>query len=397
VPRAGFEGDLNNWAPRFGVAWRPRGSADTVIRAGYGVFHDVTTLVANSGMYFNPPFFELRVFAPSAERLLTLSDPFPAAAGFAPPASVNTMQPDFRTPYMQHWNLSVERVLPRRLVLRSAYVGSSGTKLLSRRDLNQPAPGPGDVDSHRPIPGVAHVALFESAANSSYHSAQLSLDRRFGGSLTFSSAFTWAKSIDNASAFLNTAGDQSFPQNSHNLAAERGLSAFDQRRRLVFALHWSPAGPHNVLLRGWSLQAIGAFQSGRPFTPQLNFDNSNSGNIGGTFGADRPNVSGDPTLGNATPERFFNTAAFSTPAPFQFGNSGRNVLTGPGSSTIDVAAVRRFAFGETVKLSLRAEAFNLANHANFDLPRRTVGEPDFGRVTSSGPSRQVQLGLRLEF
>jgi hypothetical protein len=270
-------------------------------------------------------------------------------------------------------------------------------KLLRRRDINQPSPGPGDVDSRRPIPGVAHVSLAESAANSTYHSLQLSLERRLRGGFGVLSSYTFSKSIDDASAFLNTDGDQSFPQNSHDVAAERGLSAFDLRQRFVLAGTYALSSGRDAFTRNWQVHVITTLQSGRPFTPILSFDNSNTGNIGGTFGADRPNAVADPVLADPMPERYFRTEAFVAPEAFQFGNTGRNVLTGPGLANVDVALARAFSLGESARFSIRTEAFNLANHPNFDLPRRVAGQPDFGRVTSAASSRQIQLGLRLEF
>ena len=395
--RSGFRSDANNVAPRVGVSWSPLGSDDLVVRAGYGVFYDIGILEANSGLYFNPPFFELRVFAPTQQQPLTLGNPFPASSGFAPPPSVNAMQPDFRTGYMQHWNASLEKALPGRVVVRASYVGSKGTKLLRRRDINQPAPGPGRVDGRRPIPGFANVVVFESGAASTYHSGQLSVERRFGRGFTFSGAYVLSKSIDDMSAFLQTDGDQSFAQNNHDPRAERGLSAFDQRHRFVFTTSYALPFQHNLLARGWQLYAIGSFQSGPPFTPRLSFDNSNTGNTGDVSGVDRPDVVGNPRQGPSTPERFFNTAAFAPPERFRFGNAGRNILTGPGLATVDVAIVRTFALSESVSLDFRTEAFNLANRVNFDLPRRVYDQPDFGSIASAKSARQIQFSLRLRF
>ena len=406
--QSGFRSDANNIAPRVGVSWSPLGSDDLAIRAGYGVFYDVAILEANSGLYFNPPFFELRVFVPTQQQLLTLSNPFPESSGFAPPPSVNAMQPDFRTAYMHHWNASVEKALPGRVVVRAAYVGSKGTKLLRRRDINQPFPGEGPVQGRRPIPGFANVVVFESGAASTYHSGQLSVERRFGRGFTFSGAYVLSKSIDDMSAFLQTDGDQSFAQNNHDLRAERGLSAFDRRHRFVLTTSYALPFQRNLLARGWQLYAIGSFQSGPPFTPRLSFDNSNTGNTGDVSGVDRPDVVGNPRQGPSTPERFFNTAAFAPPQPFQFGNAGRNILTGPGLATVDVAIVRTFALSESVSLDFRTEAFNLANRANFDLPRRVchanrlhkscdLPDSDFGSIPSAKSARQIQFSLRLRF
>ena len=391
--RAGYAADRNNFAPRIGIAWNPGNTL--VVRGSYGVFYDANVLEANSGLYFNPPYFDLQLFFPSAVSLPTLANPFPGE-GVVPPASVNALQPDFRTAYAQRWNAGFERSLPGGVVARATYIGAKGTKQLRRRNLNQPAPGEGPVDSRRPTPGFANIALFESGASSTYHSAVFGLERRFGDSLGFRAAYTWAKSIDDVSAFLASDGDQSFPQDSHDFSAERGLSNFDQRHRFAASLQYATPFRH-WLARDWQTYAIATAGSGRPLTPQLSVDNSNTGNTGGIFGSDRPNLVGDPRVGSPTPEAFFARSAFAIPAPRTFGDAGRNILTGPGVLSIDIALVRSVQLAESVKVEVRAEAFNLTNRTNFDLPERTFDVPTFGRVLSAGQARQLQLGLRLTF
>lgn len=391
--RAGYEADRNNFGPRVGIAWNPRDSM--VLRAAYGVYYDVTMLEANSGLYFNPPYFDLKLFFPSQFSLPRLSDPF-SGTGVAPAASVNTLQPNYRTGYAQHWHLGLERALPGKLAMRVTYIGSRASKLLRRRNLNQPAPGEGEVDLRRPMPGFANIVLFESGAASSYHSGVVALERRFGGLVGFRTAYTWAKSIDDVSAFLSSSGDQSFPQNSHDFRAEKGLSNFDQRHRLALSLQLASPFRHR-LLGGWRAYAIATAGSGRPLTPQLAIDNSNTGNTGGIFGTDRP----DLTVGYAPQPlgqgQYFDAAGFAMPAPLTFGNAGRNILAGPGFASLDVAFVRSLRLSEQGTLELRLEAFNLANRTNFDLPERTFGQATFGRSLSAGQARQLQLGLRLSF
>ena len=278
---------------------------------------------------------------------------------------------------------------------RALYIGAKGSKLLRRRNLNQPQPGAGEVDPRRPTPGFANIVLFESGASSTYHSGVFSLERRFGGRAGFRAAYTWAKSIDDVSAFL-IGGDQSFPQNSHNFRAERGLSNFDQRHRLVVSLQYATPFRH-WLTGGWNAYAIATYAGGRPLTPQLSRDNSNTGNTGGIFGSDRPHLLADPAVPDPGPAGYFARSAFAIPAPLTFGDAGRNILTGPGRSSFDFALVRSLRLSENVTADLRAEAFNLANRANFDLPERTVDLPTFGRISSAGQARQLQLGLRLSF
>ena len=391
--RAGYLPDRNNAAPRIGAAWSPDGRL--VLRAAYGVHHDVSVLQANSGLYFNPPYFDLRLHFPSPVSPLRLAAPFPGE-GFAPPPSVNALQPDFRTAYVQRWNFGSERSLPGRLVARASYSAAKGTALLRRRNLNQPDPGEGEVDPRRPTRGFANIVLFESGASSTYHSGVFSLERRFASGTGFRAAYTWSKSIDDASAFLGSAGDQAFPQNSRDFRAERGLSSFDQRHRLAASLmhafrlrHW--------LARGWRAYAVASVASGRPLTAQLAWDHSNTGNTGGIFGADRPDLAGDPSAGRRGPERLFDTGAFTAPAPLSFGNAGRNILTGPAGASLDVALVRSFLLSERASAELRGEAFNVANRVNLALPERTFGLPSFGRALAAGRSRQIQLGLRFSF
>ena len=389
--RAGYAADRNNFGPRLGIAWNP--SEGTVLRAAYGIFHDLNVLEANSGLYFNPPYFELKLFFPSPVSLPRLSDPF-SGAGVAPLPSVNSVQPDFRTAYAQQWSAGAERALPGQLLARVAYIGAKSSKLLRRRNLNQPEPGEGDVDARRPTPGFSNLVLFESGASATYHSGVLSLERRFQGGVGLKIAHTWAKSIDDVSAFLGSSGDQSFPQNSNDFSAERGLSNFDQRQRLTVAMDLASPWEHPIA-RGWRALAIATAGSGRPLTPQLAVDNSNTGNTGGIFGSDRPDLVAAPRAGSGG--SWFGPEGFAMPAPLTFGNAGRNILTGPGFASIDAALVRSLQISESARAEIRIEAFNLANRANFDLPERTFGQATFGRSFSAGQARQIQIGIRLSF
>ncbi len=391
--RAGYAPDGNNFAPRVGIAWNPEETL--VLRSAYGVYYEVNVLEANSGLYFNPPYFDLRLFFPSPTALPRLANAF-SGGGFTPPASVNAIQPNFRTGYGQHWNIGIEKALPGEIVARATYIGSKGSKLLRRRNLNQPAPGPGDIDTRRPVSGYANIALFESGASSTYHSGVFTLERRLQAGTGFRAAYTWAKSIDDVSAFLGSAGDQSFPQNSHDFRAERGLSNFDRRHRLVATLQYSAPNRH-WLTKGWRVFGIATFASGTPATPALLDDHSNTGNTGGIFGADRPQLLGNPQPANPTPDRFFDPSAFTLPPPLSFGNAGRNILKGPATASLDMALVRSIRLTDDATAEFRIEVFNLANSENFDLPERTYGLPTFGRIFTAGQARQMQVSLRLTF
>jgi hypothetical protein len=414
MPRGGFDSDKNNFAPRVGLAWTIGDDEQTVVRAGYGVYYDTSPLAPGEALYFNKPYFDFNLFFPLPGLPLTLSDPFPAFFPFALPDSAQAIQRDLRTPYMQHWNLNVQRELGHNRVLEVGYVGSKGTKLLSARDLNQPQPSalpPGLPFVPRPVPQFDEINTIESRASSNYHSLQARLQQRLSAGLTLLTSYTWSKSIDDASNFFPSAGDPNYPQNSYDLRAERGRSNFDVEHRLsvsyVYDLPFGKGrayladnGAWSKILSGWQTSGIVTLQSGRPFTVALlrELDNSGTGISALGFGAnDRPNVIGDPTLGEQSPERWFNTAAFTLPPPGTFGNAGRNILDGPGYQNVNASLIKNTALSETLNLQFRAEFFNLFNHPNFNLPDNFLGSPSFGQITSAREPRRIQFGVKLLF
>lgn len=408
VPRSGFNPDKNNFAPRVGFAWSLGRDEKTVLRGGYGVYYDQSPFAPSEALYFNSPFFDNNIFFSLPGLPLTLDNPFPAFFPFPLPDSALAIQRDLRTGYMQHWNFNVERQFGERTLLEVAYVGSKGTKLLTARDINQPQPSvlpPGLPIVPRPDPRFDDINLLESRANSNYNALQLRFQQRLTRGFSALASYTWSKSIDDASNFFSSAGDPNFPQNSYNVAAERGRSNFDVAHRLsvsyAYALPFRHAeGFAGHLINGWETFGIVQLQTGRPFTVALlsDIDNSGTGRSILGFGAnDRPNLVGNAELSNPTTDRWFNTAAFAFPAPGTFGNAGRNILDGPGFESVNMSLVKNTAITESVKLQFRAEAFNLFNHPNFNLPDNFLGSPTFGRITSARDPRHIQFGLKLLF
>lgn len=390
IPRAGIATDRTNLAPRIGVSWGLREDGRLTLRGGYGIYYDVATLVEHSALYYNPPYFLFRVYAPGGPVMPTVSTPFPEAAGFEPPAALNTLAADFPTAFTHQGSLGLEgRAFG--LDLSARWVGSAGRNLIRKRNLNQPPPGPGPVDARRPIPGFGDILYIEPAARSVHHSLQLRAERRASAGLWFRGVYTWGKSIDDASAFLASEGNDNTPQNSARPDLERGLSDFDVRHRAVIAVIWDV--PETRLLgRGWQVSALVTAQSGRPFTPRVASDNSNTGNVGGQFGYDRPDEVAPGTPGAVE----YRGRWFRTAAPFTFGNAGRNILIGPGYASVDVALVRRIAFGAR-HLDLRAEIYNLLDRTNYGLPDSFIDRATFGRSLSAGPGRMAQVAVRFGF
>ena len=395
LSRSGLRADRNNIAPRLGLSWDVGGNGEAVLRGGYGIFYDSGTLIENSALYFNPPEFTLQLFFPGAQPL-RLDNPFPAGRGFSPRATVNTLDPHSRTAYTQQGSFAFEQNF-RGTSAAVRYVTSHGDNLVRKRNLNQPPPGPGPIDARRPIPGFADILLVESTASSSYHALQLSVVRRPAHRLSLRGAYTFGKSMDDASAFLATDGDDNTPQDSRNLAAEWGPSDYDVRHRLVVSgmydltdfAGWAP-------LRNWQVGAVLAAQSGRPFTPRVSFDNSNTGNVGGgTFAYDRPLVVTSVPAGVRSVS--YGGRTFVIAPQYTYGNAGRNSLTGPSSVTLDLMAARQIRIGLRRALTLRLEVFNALNRRNYGLPDSFVDRPTFGQSLSSAPPRQLQLAVRFAF
>lgn len=391
MPRAGYLPDRNNFGPRIGFAYSPA-VPGTVIRGGYGIYFDQSSLAPSEGLYFNAPYFDFRLFFALPQLPLSLSNPWPSNFPYPTPPSGFAFDRNLRTPYMQQWSFGVQQQAGAGRVVELNYAGSKGTRLYGARDINQPGPSAA-AQNLRPNYFFDDINRLESRSNSSYHSLQASARQQLRRGLTFFAGYTWAKSIDDASGFFPSAGDPNFPQDSRNLSAERGRSNFDVRHRLAASASW-------LIGRGFTLNGILTMQSGRPFTVALpsELDNSGTGRSSLGFGAnDRPNVNGDASLSNPTPERWFNTAAFAVPERGTFGNAGRNILNGPGQAALNVSMLKSFRVTEGLSVQMRAEAFNLLNHTNFDLPANFVGAAGFGSVSSAQSPRHLQLGLKLLF
>jgi hypothetical protein len=392
LSRAGYETDRNNWAPRIGAAWTVDEAATTVLRGAYGIHYNHSALAPSEGLYFSAPYFNFSAFFTSPAGLVTLSDPFPSNFPIQTPNPAFGFQRDLRTPFLHEFNVTLQRQLGATRVAEVGYVGSRGRNLIAAKDINQPRPSAAPLNL-RPDPRFADITLIESRARSEFDSLQARFQQRYAFGCTMLVAYTLGRSMDDASAFFTSAGDPNFPQDSANLDAEWGRSSFDVRHRL--SVSFSYELPLDITISG-----IVQMQSGRPFTVALlpEFDNSNTGRSSLGFGGnDRPNVSGNAATNDPGPNQWFNTSAFSMPAFGTFGNAGRNILEGPGYRNVNLALLKRVPLPGRTSLQLRAEAFNLLNRTNFDLPDNFYGSPTFGQVLSAGAPRHIQFGARVTF
>jgi hypothetical protein len=269
---------------------------------------------------------------------------------------------------------------------------------------NVPEPGPGPIQARRPIPQLSRVNAIRFDGESIYHGLTFKVERRLADSFAYNVSYTLSHSKDDASSPGATESETNLPQNVRNIFDETGewaLSSFDHRHQFIASgVYQLPffngaGGVAEALLGGWRANAIFIAQSGAPFTVNLSVDRANIG----AGPAQRPDQLRDPNLpgDERTPERWFDTSAFALQAPFTFGSAPRNSVIGPGYANVDFALAKTWALAGPSQLEFRWEVFNLLNRANFDLPNRIFGNPNFGRIFSAKTPREMQFGVRLAF
>jgi outer membrane receptor protein involved in Fe transport len=410
---------LKNFAPRIGVAWDPFGSGKTSVRAGFGIFYDeiLPKYYFFSGS-LNPPF---------TTRTSINNPPFPVITqGFNPNAPIRaqlqTVNFDLQTPYVMQFNLSLQRSLPGDVDVTVAYAGSRGNHLIRLGDANlAPESIVNGVKTYNPTagrrnPNFTGVWQRVTDAQSFYHSAQLSVIKRYSAGLRAQLSYTFSRSIDDSSG-INSQDFGNVVQYGldwYDRTIDRGLSAFHVKHNLSF--NWTydlPFGRNlkglaGALVKGWQLNNITSIHSGTPFTVRLGFNRSGNLNTTSFSANERPNLkagaSSNPVLGG--PDRYFDVNAFVLPPANTRGTLGRNTLIGPGLVNVDMSIGKSFALGESRSLLFRAEVFNLPNHPNFAVPSGQIAftnaqgaiAPTAGRITSTvTTSRQVQFGLKFTF
>jgi hypothetical protein len=398
----------NQFVPRVGLAYRLPGKA--VFRASYGIFNAGTMLFGiNNRISFNPPFTESYTYTgDQVSAPFLLSQGFPANALQPTVNQTNRQVVSYQTAmpngYMEQWTGDLQKELPMHLLLDLGYSASVGHKLTASRNADQPLPGPGSTQSREPFPQYTSILRAEPAGNSTYHALEAKLEHRFSTNLTFLAAYTWSHFIDDNPTLLDQ--NSSAVQNAYNRAGEKGNSNYDIRNRFVGSYAYllpvgkgqhfvNHGGIVNALIGGWQLNGILSLQAGRPFTPTYSVNTSNSAG-----GAQRPDRIASGSLTNADPTiaHWFDTAAFVSPVGFAFGDSGRNILTGPSLATFDASLFKMVQINERMQLQIRFESFNALNHANFAQPNAVIGTAAAGTISGTvGNPRQNQAALKLLF
>ena len=399
-PESLVKPDKHGIEPRVALAWRPIFGSSLVVRAGYGVYYDTSVyqnIVRSMAQQF--PFSRTLNLANSAADPLTMATAFLSPAG----ASPNTfgVDPNFRLGYAQNWQVSVQRDLPGGNVLTLTYLGVKGT-----RNTQEFVPNTYPTGAVNPCPACpTNFYYMTSNGNSTKESGQVQLQRRFHNGISATVNYTFSKAIDDAalggsgSIQGGGAGTTVIAQNWLDLAAERGLSPFNQKNLLTFNMQYTSgvgvkggallSGWRGLLLKRWTVLSTISYGSGKPETPVYQ-----GATLAGTAinGPIRPEYTGID-LYSAPAGRFLNPAAYIAPLPGQWGNAGRNSIIGPDLFTLNASMQRTFEDN----LDLRLDATNALNHVSFPSYIVNASSSQFGLAGQPTGMRSVQLTLRWRF
>jgi hypothetical protein len=387
--------DRGAFAPRVGLAWKA--SPTTTVRTGYGINYSASVYQSIAQQLANQP-----PYAVTNTVLSTLATPAPLESVLTTPPSGTTtntygVDPDYRLGYVQIWNADVQHDIARIYNVGAGYTGTKGGDLDLLRAPNRTPTG-------LLIPGVPPFIWESSGADSIMNALTLRFRRRLTDGIGASASYTLSKSIDDASSIGGTGSVVA--QNDQDLAAERGLSSFDQRHRftgdftyeLPFGAkkRWFTSGMASDILGDWQINGNVQLASGTPFTATVLANISDVSR--GTNGTLRANYNGQPiAVADPTALAFFNTGAFSRPAPGTFGTAGRNTITGPGTTVLNAGLTRNISLGPTRNLSVQILANNILNTVQFASIDTVINSPTFGQVTVARPMRRVQILTRLRF
>jgi hypothetical protein len=388
-------------APRFGFSLNLNDSR-TVVRGGYGIFLNQWAYSVQTAFARNLPFFftdiPLTVTTPTLRTTDILTSTATGTIG------ANIMDYDYHVEYSQTWSGGVQHQLVPSTMVEVAYMGTWTLGADNATVRNVPQPGPGAIQSRRPIPQLSRINAIRFDGKSIYHGVTFKAERRLKAHYGFNLSYTLSTSRDDASSPGPTESETNFPQNVYNLfgpGGEWAYSSFDHRHQVVASgvyelpFFRNAGGFKESALGGWRLNTVFTAQSGAPFTVNLGVDNANIG----AGPAQRPDQIRDPNLsgGERIPDHWFDGSAFAMPAQYTFGNAPRNSVIGPGIANVDLSVAKTWVLDEPVQLEFRWETFNLTNRANFDLPNRIFGTPNFGRIFSAKSPREMQFGMRLSF
>ncbi len=405
-------------APRLGFAYKVGGGERTVIRGAYGVFpvyldtnlalqwvkvppFEITQTVNNSvgkpGFTFANPFNGQALISANTAGAICPGTNVAYATCVAP--NVFSAPPQLQHTYMHQYSLAVQTQLMRNLSVEVAYVGNKTVhgQLISVPD-NVPDPGPGTIQTRRAYPQWGEFFQGLTNGSASYNALQVKIEKRYSNGFQVLASYAYSKCLDNGSnqnpPIALSLLTRNYAECDYNLKHVVTISSV---YTLPFGHGRSLLGNANALVNGvvggWEVAGIYTGRSGLPYTPVLSSDVANNGTSG-----QWPNRSGNGSIFNPTPLHWFDTTAFSQPAQFSYGNSGRNILHSDGLVNLDVTLKKTYQIKDARALELRLEAFNVANHTTFSAPNSTIGSSSAGTVTSTlNANRILQAAAKFYF
>jgi hypothetical protein len=407
-PRALIHGDYGNWAPRIGFAWQPQFiKPKTVVRGGYSIFYNeaIYNSLAQQYLSYEPPFSTFTSLYTTGAQVLTLENGFPST-GSTTITNRGGVDPFYKNGNAQIWTLGTETSFSQNWILDLTYTGTKGTDLDLLRAPNRAPLGtsPLNTQAELQIPYANSFYFDQSGANSIYNGLQVRLVHRFTKGFQLQAFYTFSKSLDNASTIGGTS--PVVVQQDGNYKAEWGLSSFDVRDQVrLSSLYELPFGEHHrygnhgwtaKIFSNWRWQNIVTWQTGNPLTAYLGGTSANNG-TGAAFSL-RADQVGNPNLGicGGSPLSFFNTGAFATPAPTSYGDEHRGAIEGPCKFNWNASLGKTYRFGpqERHHLDVRWEVQNLSNTPSFSGVSTLLGSSSFGRVTSAGSMRTMDITMR---
>jgi hypothetical protein len=404
-----------DFAPRVGLVYDPRGKGTEVIRAGYGLFYDSSYMWNTLHVPLNAPWGDTLTLP-----AVSLANPYQNYPGGNPfPTPVNpssnvqfpvdgtyVFQPQHvHATYLQQWNVSLQKQVGADWLLSATYLGNKSTHQWLGQELNPAVYGPGvtpaTTEARRvfiranPATGkyFGSTVMVDDSGNASYNGLMLVANHRFSQNFSALANYTWSHCLDQGEANQDIVN---YYQNPLNRNAEWGNCASDRRQNFNLSLvAQTPRFSSRVLQRfvgNWQLSGIFNYQSGQWVNVTDGTDVSLTG-----LGSDRPNVIGSSQVSNQTLTQWFNTAAYKKQDPGTFGNAGRNTVVGPSSWNLDTGVWRTFPIRERLKLDVRFEAFNVLNHARFNVPVTALNAGNFGQIISARDPRILQVAMKLAF
>jgi hypothetical protein len=403
----GCKFDLNNFAPRLGLAYQIAGK--TVLRAGGGIFYgEADNTQSEAARFFTGAPKALELAGTQASRITTtlnVKDGFPVIPAGSWPSNggISTTYDYLPTFYASQWFLDLQRELPWDTLLTLGYNGTTSVHLASSLNMNLPYEPSATVQpqNRRRWNFFNAVTRPENMLNASYQSLVVKAEKRFSKGLTFLSSFTWSHNIDYDLENLEQGDGSRLYQ--WNLKYDRGNSSLDRRKAYLASFVYElPFGRGKSMLNsGLASRVLGNWEMGGIVqildgTWDLHTINFNAANVGG---ANRGNLVRNPNLPTSerTIDRWFDTTAVVAGVPGQLDNAGRDIIEGPGRKNLDFMMAKSFTMWREHQLQFRFEAFNFTNTPQWGRPNRSFGTPDVGTITSADEPRRIQFALKYMF